>query len=166
MVKDAVPLGECRRALVLKLRHHGDVLLAAPVLSVLKAHAPALEVDLFVEAPFDFEDAWSRRVVVPLETTRASVVALRDLLDMKRRAGRPIDLDDVDALGEERVSAEFDRGWDGPRRRQARLGLGLTPVERLRWLSETVAEMRRIQGRARASEARRSEEDEEGPRTP
>ena len=48
MVKDAVPLGECGRALVVKLRHHGDVLLAAPVLSVLKAHAPALEVDALV----------------------------------------------------------------------------------------------------------------------
>src|SRR3954468_24729646 len=48
MVKDAVPLGECRRALVLKLRHHGDVLLSSPVLSVLKAHAPALEVDALV----------------------------------------------------------------------------------------------------------------------
>jgi heptosyltransferase-3 len=48
MVNDAVPLGECRRALVLKLRHHGDVLLAAPVLSVLKAHAPQLEVDALV----------------------------------------------------------------------------------------------------------------------
>ena len=48
MVKDAVPLGECRRALVLKLRHHGDVLLSAPVLSVLKAHAPGMEVDALV----------------------------------------------------------------------------------------------------------------------
>src|SRR6476646_6268695 len=48
MVKDAVPLGECRRALVLKLRHHGDVLLAAPVPSVLKAHAPQLEIDALV----------------------------------------------------------------------------------------------------------------------
>lgn len=48
MVKDAVPLGECGRALVVKLRHHGDVLLAAPVLSVLKAHAPRLEVDALV----------------------------------------------------------------------------------------------------------------------
>src|SRR5262245_42812240 len=48
MVKDAVPLGECGRALVVKLRHHGDVLLAAPVLSVLKAHAPVLEVDALV----------------------------------------------------------------------------------------------------------------------
>ena len=48
MVKDAVPLGECGRALVVKLRHHGDVLLAAPVLSVLKSHAPAIEVDALV----------------------------------------------------------------------------------------------------------------------
>ena len=48
MVRDAVPLGECTRALVLKLRHHGDVLLAAPVLSVLKAHAPRMEVDALV----------------------------------------------------------------------------------------------------------------------
>ena len=48
MVRDAVPLGECKRALVTKLRHHGDVLLAAPVLSVLKAHAPHLDVDALV----------------------------------------------------------------------------------------------------------------------
>src|SRR5688572_18647251 len=48
MVKDAVPLGECGRVLVVKLRHHGDVLLAAPVLSVLKAHSPATEVDALV----------------------------------------------------------------------------------------------------------------------
>src|ERR1051326_3646651 len=48
MVKDAVPLGALRRALVVKLKHHGDVLLAAPVLSVLKAHAPQLEVDALV----------------------------------------------------------------------------------------------------------------------
>jgi len=46
MVKDAVPLEECRRALVVKLRHHGDVLLAAPVISVLKARG--LEVDALV----------------------------------------------------------------------------------------------------------------------
>ncbi len=48
MVRDAVPLGECGRALVVKLRHHGDVLLAAPVLSLLKARAPKLEVDALV----------------------------------------------------------------------------------------------------------------------
>jgi len=46
MVKDAVPLGECGRALVIKLRHHGDVLLAAPVLNALKARG--VEVDALV----------------------------------------------------------------------------------------------------------------------
>jgi heptosyltransferase-3 len=48
MVKDAVPLGECSRALVIKLRHHGDVLLASPVLGALKARAPKLEIDALV----------------------------------------------------------------------------------------------------------------------
>src|SRR3954468_13416859 len=48
MVKDAVPLGECGRALVVKLRHHGDVLLASPVLGALKAHAPKMEIDALV----------------------------------------------------------------------------------------------------------------------
>jgi len=48
MVRDAVPLGECARALVTKLRHHGDVLLASPVVSVLKAHAPRMEIDALV----------------------------------------------------------------------------------------------------------------------
>ncbi|HEV3008785.1 MAG TPA: putative lipopolysaccharide heptosyltransferase III [Burkholderiales bacterium] len=48
MVRDAVPLGECGRALVVKLRHHGEVLLAAPVLALLKARAPRLEVDALV----------------------------------------------------------------------------------------------------------------------
>jgi heptosyltransferase-3 len=48
MLKDAVPLVQCRRALVIKLRHHGDVLLATPVLGALKAAAPALEIDALV----------------------------------------------------------------------------------------------------------------------
>jgi len=48
MVRDAVPLGECGRALVVKLRHHGDVLLASPVIALLKTRAPSLEVDALV----------------------------------------------------------------------------------------------------------------------
>ncbi|HXM81157.1 MAG TPA: putative lipopolysaccharide heptosyltransferase III [Burkholderiales bacterium] len=48
MLRDAVPLWECGRALVVKLRHHGDVLLAAPVLTTLKSHKPKLEVDALV----------------------------------------------------------------------------------------------------------------------
>jgi heptosyltransferase-3 len=39
-----------RRALVIKLRHHGDVLLASPVLSSLQRVAPQCEVDALVYA--------------------------------------------------------------------------------------------------------------------
>ncbi len=48
MLKDAVPLEGLSRALVIKLRHHGDVLLATPALATLKSHAPRLEVDALV----------------------------------------------------------------------------------------------------------------------
>jgi hypothetical protein len=43
----------------------------------------------------------------------------------------------------------FDRGWEGHRRRQARIGLALTPLQRLRWLEQTMDELRRLLGRAR-----------------
>jgi len=48
MLRDAVPLKEIARALVIVLRHHGDVLLASPVLGALKLHAPKIEVDALV----------------------------------------------------------------------------------------------------------------------
>jgi hypothetical protein len=46
-------------------------------------------------------------------------------------------------------SGEFDRGFEGHSRRQARLGLKLTPAERLRWLEQTMMELRSLEGRAR-----------------
>jgi heptosyltransferase III len=45
---DAVDPGAIARALVIKLRHHGDVLLASPVFSVLKNRAPGMEIDALV----------------------------------------------------------------------------------------------------------------------
>lgn len=45
---DAIDPGALRRALVIKLRHHGDTLLAAPVFGALKAASPALEIDALV----------------------------------------------------------------------------------------------------------------------
>ena len=47
---DAVDPGTLKRALVVKLRHHGDVLLASPTFSVLKNRAPQLEIDALVYA--------------------------------------------------------------------------------------------------------------------
>ena len=50
MLKDGVDLQSIRRVLVTKLRHHGDVLLASPVFSVLKGLASHLEIDALVYA--------------------------------------------------------------------------------------------------------------------
>ena len=45
---DAIPLEEVQRILVIKLRNHGDVLLASPVPSLLKQAAPHVEIDALV----------------------------------------------------------------------------------------------------------------------
>jgi hypothetical protein len=45
--------------------------------------------------------------------------------------------------------AGFERGFDGHQRRQARFGLALTPAQRLRWLEQTMEELRPLVGRAR-----------------
>ncbi len=48
MVSDPIDFANARRVLVVKLRHHGDVLLASPVFSVLRAQARHLEIDALV----------------------------------------------------------------------------------------------------------------------
>lgn len=48
MLNNVIDFKSIRRVLVIKLRHHGDVLLSSPVFSVLKNHAPHLEIDALV----------------------------------------------------------------------------------------------------------------------
>ena len=48
MVPDAVNPDSLHRALVVKLRHHGDVLLSSPVFQVLRNRAPGMEIDALV----------------------------------------------------------------------------------------------------------------------
>lgn len=50
MIANCVQAAQLHRALVIKLRHHGDVLLSAPVFSTLKRVAPHCEVDALVYA--------------------------------------------------------------------------------------------------------------------
>ncbi len=78
-------------------------------LTVFSVHSPAhpsTEVDLFVETPFDFDAAHARAARFEVAPgVEATFVGLRDLIDMKRAAGRPHDLEDADgleALGRER----------------------------------------------------------------
>lgn len=48
MKQAAFDFTKVRRALIIKLRHHGDVLLSAPVFSVLKKQIPDCEIDALV----------------------------------------------------------------------------------------------------------------------
>lgn len=50
MPPDRIDLSQLNRALVIKLRHHGDVLLTSPVFACLKRAAPHLEIDALVYA--------------------------------------------------------------------------------------------------------------------
>jgi hypothetical protein len=57
-----------------------------------------LELDLFVSEPFDFDAVYARALRVPLERVEATVIALEDLIALKRDVGRPRDQEDVSAL--------------------------------------------------------------------
>lgn len=72
------------------------------VFSVFSDRHPATEIDLFVEVPFEFDRAYAeaeRFEVGP--GVEATFVSLPDLIAMKRRAGRPQDLQDVAELERE-----------------------------------------------------------------
>jgi len=71
-------------------------------LTVFSAFSPehgATELDLFVEPPFEFEGAYARAVRLEVSPgLPATFVAVDDLIAMKRAAGRPQDLQDVERL--------------------------------------------------------------------
>jgi heptosyltransferase-3 len=76
---DPIDSGLVRRVLVTKLRHHGDVLLASPVFTVLKRALPAVEIDALVygeTAPM-LEDhpAIARIHVIDREAKKSGIVA-------------------------------------------------------------------------------------------
>jgi heptosyltransferase-3 len=48
--RNAIDFNTLKRVLIIKLRHHGDVLLTSPVVQVLKNHYPHLEIDALVYA--------------------------------------------------------------------------------------------------------------------
>ncbi len=68
------------------------------VFSMWDPSDPTRAVDLFVVEPIDFESLWARSSVVDLETTRARIASIPDLIRMKELSDRPLDRDDIDAL--------------------------------------------------------------------
>lgn len=50
--------------------------------------------------------------------------------------------------------AGFDGSFEGTQRRQVLAGLDLTPTERLRWLEQRMAELRKLKGAAAPDQER------------
>ena len=79
------------------------------VFSTFSREHPATEVDLFLEPPFDFDQAYTRAERFDVAPGLSGVfVALSDLLDMKRAAGRPVDLQDAEGLEALRAERKHD----------------------------------------------------------
>jgi len=68
------------------------------VFSVWSPRFPGTELDLFVEAPFEFAEAYAEASLVSLDDGVVHVVSLTRLIEMKERVGRPRDRADVEAL--------------------------------------------------------------------
>src|SRR5947207_1008633 len=113
-VDDAVDFARIRRVLVIKLRHHGDVLLTSPVFSVLRRVAPQAEVDALVYGE-----------TAPM-LERHPGVSIVHTIDRRLKRGR------LPAL-----RAEL-RLWRALRRRRYDLVVHLTEHPRGAWLSRLV----------------------------
>jgi predicted nucleotidyltransferase len=70
------------------------------VLGLWSPKYPATEVDVFVEEPFAVEEALGRATRAQLGATTIMVASIADLIELKRKAGRPKDLDDIEKLRE------------------------------------------------------------------
>jgi len=56
------------------------------------------EVDILTESPIPFGELWSRSVQLDLAATTVRVASIPDLILLKRRVGRAIDLSDIESL--------------------------------------------------------------------
>ena len=57
-------------------------------------------VDLFAEYPMDFETMFNNAVIMPLSGTQVRTASVAHLVQIKRAAGRPRDLEDIARLAE------------------------------------------------------------------
>jgi hypothetical protein len=69
------------------------------VFSFWDATARRAQVDIFVRYPLVFENLWTEATRVEVEGQEVRLASPGHLVQMKRQAGRPKDLEDIKALG-------------------------------------------------------------------
>ena len=75
----------------------------ALVFTFVQPDQPHHHVDVFLDLPFDFAAAWAARSEFHVDDVTLPTVGLETLIAMKRLAGRPRDISDIEQL--ERISA-------------------------------------------------------------
>jgi hypothetical protein len=69
------------------------------VFSLFSREHPATEIDLFINPPLNFADAYSRASWLEVAPgLKASFCSLDDLIELKQHAGRPLDINDIEQL--------------------------------------------------------------------
>jgi predicted nucleotidyltransferase len=69
------------------------------VFSLSSPDHPVTEIDIFIDAPLDFKNAYSRAVRMEVAPgVLGCFCSLDDLIFLKSKAGRPRDLDDIEQL--------------------------------------------------------------------
>jgi hypothetical protein len=64
-------------------------------------------IDVFIDEPIDFLKAERQKIIMMGKQIKIPVISREDLIKLKKLAGRPQDLADIDALNElERVKEE------------------------------------------------------------
>lgn len=70
------------------------------VFSFFSPQLPATEIDVFVEEPFPFDEAYARATHADLGFATVTVACIADLIGLKERSARTKDLVDIEALRE------------------------------------------------------------------
>lgn len=80
------------------------------VFSLVDPENPLRAVDLFAERVLAFDELWARSEEIPLRGISVRVASIAHLIELKRLAGRPKDLEDVKRLEEIRRRKEARDG--------------------------------------------------------
>ena len=76
------------------------------VFSLYHQQRPQDMIDIFVDEPIPFNEAYARRELIYAGKTCISVISIEDLIFLKKMAGRAQDLEDIRALNEFRGKNE------------------------------------------------------------